>query len=69
MRRRPVDSSSVRSIGYDAASGTLEVEFRHGTVYRYRGVPRKVHEELVAADSIGRYFNAHVRDRYPFRRL
>lgn len=61
MKRRRVDSSVLRSIGYDE-HGTLEVEFASGNVYRYLLVPRRVHDELLAAPSIGSYFNSHVRD-------
>lgn len=61
MKRRRVDSSVLSSVGYDD-HGTLEVEFVSGNVYRYLLVPRRVHDEMLAAPSIGSYFNAHVRD-------
>jgi hypothetical protein len=61
MRRRPVDSSALRSVGYDAGSRILEIEFSSGAVYRYRNVPPKVYFELLAAESCGTYFATHVR--------
>jgi hypothetical protein len=64
-----VDSSVVASVGYETASKTLEIEFATGRVYRYFLVPRRVHEELMGAPSLGRYFNEHVRDSYPTREL
>lgn len=69
MERTAVDSSEIRSIGYDAKKRVLEVEFCAGGVYRYCGVPEEVHRQLLAADSVGRFFNAEVRTRYRFRRL
>lgn len=69
MLRRVVDSRSVASVGYDRSSRTLEVEFTNGTVYRYFEVPVAVRDALLSADSIGRYFNAHVRDHYRYERL
>ncbi len=69
MKRAPVDSSSIRSIGYDAATETLEVEFHHGHAYRYAGVPRLVYQNLMRAESIGAYYVEFVRDRYPYTRL
>ena len=39
MKRAPVDSSSIATVGYDPASRTLEIEFRDGDVYQYFNVP------------------------------
>ena len=36
MDRTPVVSSNINSIGYDASSSVLEVEFRSG-LYQYFG--------------------------------
>lgn len=67
MKREPVASSVLRSVGYDAATAELELEFASGDVYRYYAVPARVHRELLAAESPGAYFNRHVSDRYPTR--
>ena len=69
MERAPVSSSSLRSVGYDSDSKLLEVEFRSHAVYLYEGVPDWAVEGLMAARSKGRYFEARIRDRYPFRRM
>ncbi|MCP2242708.1 KTSC domain-containing protein [Lentzea aerocolonigenes] len=55
----------TRSIGYDSASATLEVVFKSGHTYQYTGVPAEVHDKFMAAPSHGKYFHAHVKDRYP----
>lgn len=68
MDRTPVGSSSVVSVGYEPATGTLEIEFHGGAVYRYLGVPPHVHAELMAAGSIGRYVNLHVKPGYRYER-
>jgi hypothetical protein len=67
--RRPLESSCVRSAGYDAEAGELEIEFVHGAVYRYAAVPEQVHAELLAADSHGRYFNRSIRGCFRYRKL
>jgi hypothetical protein len=69
VARTPVDSTSLASIGYDAASQTLEIEFRTGALYRYFAVPADVHRALMSAASKGRYFSQKIRDRYRFQRL
>jgi hypothetical protein len=69
MRRIWVDSSSIASIGYDAARRELEIEFREsGDVYRYFDVPEEEYAALLAADSRGTYFNQVFKERnYRYR--
>lgn len=69
MERQPVSSSNLRSVGYDAATQTLEVEFHGGRIYRYDGVPESVYRGLMAAASHGSYFHANIRNKYPYRRI
>ncbi|MER6396928.1 MULTISPECIES: KTSC domain-containing protein [unclassified Kitasatospora] len=69
MERLAVDSSALRSVGYDAARRVLELEFTGGSVYRYDAVPGRVHRELMAAESHGRYFARRIRGRYAYRRV
>jgi hypothetical protein len=65
MRRQPVSSSALRSVGYERQSQTLEVEFASGEVYRYLGVELIVHKALLRADSMGRFVNERIKPRYP----
>lgn len=64
IHRQPVVSSCLSSVGYEAGSRTLEVEFRSGGVYRYLEVPTCVHESLMKAPSTGRFFATNIRDRF-----
>jgi hypothetical protein len=61
MNRIPVSSSNLASVGYDPATQTLEIEFLHGAIYQYSGVPSSVYEGLMAADSHGTYFDRYVK--------
>jgi hypothetical protein len=65
MIRQLVNSSAVRSVGYDRRSRTLEVEFTSGEVYRYLGVERIVFSALLRSDSLGRFVNERIKPRYP----
>lgn len=69
MEREPISSSTIASLGYDAAGEILEVEFVNGHVYQYSGVPSGEHDALRSAPSIGSYFNANIRPNYPYIRL
>jgi hypothetical protein len=59
----------MRSVGYDPASRTLEVEFHSRGVYQYSGVPENVYQELMRAASKGSYFHDHIKDRYPCKHM
>lgn len=62
MQREPVDSTVIASVGYDFDSRTLEVEFTSGKVYQFFDVPVSLAQALRAADSLGTFFNTHVRN-------
>lgn len=64
MRRKPIDSSAIASVGYDPEKETLEVEFQSGNVYRYSGVPEEIYEDLLRARSKGRFFGTFIRGQY-----
>ncbi|MGW2207826.1 KTSC domain-containing protein [Streptomyces sp. NPDC001781] len=68
MERKIVRSSNIVSIGYDAASMTLEVEFNSG-VYRYHAVPHGAYRKLMAASSHGRYLATFIKGRYSYSKV
>lgn len=68
MDRTAVTSSNIRSIGYDPATKTLEIEFPSG-VYSYPNVPLEAYEGLKNAKSIGSYFSAQIRGKFQGTKL
>ncbi|MGI4743123.1 MAG: KTSC domain-containing protein [Janthinobacterium lividum] len=69
MERIRVRSSNISSVGYDADTRTLEVEFHSGSIYQYSRVPEAVYRALMSARSHGSYFNDHIRDEYVTRQV
>ena len=61
-----VQSTAVRSVDYDAASRTLFVVFDSGDRYAYFDVPLELFTAFLAAESKGRFFAEHVRDRFDY---
>jgi hypothetical protein len=61
MNLVPVSSSNIRAIGYEPNTQTLQVEFHNGSSYEYYAVPITVHAGLMAANSHGSYFDAHIK--------
>ncbi|HUK82134.1 MAG TPA: KTSC domain-containing protein [Verrucomicrobiae bacterium] len=66
--RQPVSSSDIASIGYDATTETLEIEFRATGVYRYFSVPKPVHEGLASSPSPGKYFLQHIKGKFAWEK-
>lgn len=70
MERTPVDSSNLASVGYEAETSTLEIEFRKSGIYQYFGVQSSVFEGLMAAGSKGQYFDQYIKKAgYPFSKV
>lgn len=62
-------SSVIASFRHDPATNILTVRFVTGRVYRYFAVPEAEARALRAAGSKGRYFNTHIRNRYPYEEV
>lgn len=67
MTRTKIDSSQIASLGYDAETQVLEVEFKGGKVYQYFEVPPEKFAELQAAESAGKYLNQHIKGHHDFK--
>ncbi|MFN2286486.1 MAG: KTSC domain-containing protein [Anaerolineae bacterium] len=64
-----VNSTNLLSLGYDAETRTLEIEFHTRKIYRYYNVPPIVVRQLMDAPSLGEFFNFHIKDVYRWRRM
>ena len=69
MDRTPVSSSNLASVGYEATSMLLEIEFLSGSVYQFFDVPQSEFQQLMQATSHGTYFTANIRNRYRYIKL
>lgn len=69
MQHTTVQSSTIKSVGYDPASRELEVHFASGGRYRYQDVDAKTHAALMSAPSIGGHFHKHIRPKFTGTKL
>ncbi len=69
MRRHYISSSVIRWFAFDSDTGALEIEFVSGAQYRYAGLPKPVLKAFEAAPSKGRFFDAHIRERFQTERV
>lgn len=66
MQRHEVESSVIRAIGH---TRVLEIEFESGRVYQYYDVPEDIYNAMLNSDSKGRYFNQHIRGKFPYQEI
>ncbi len=62
-------SSVIGHIAYQESRSELIVTFVSGKTYAYGLVPKRVYEDFRSSAAKGNFFNAHIRDRYPARRM
>ena len=56
-------SSMLAARGYDPINQVLQLQFVSGAVWRYPGVDADFYSELVAAESIGTFYNTRIRGK------
>lgn len=61
-----VKSSNVLSVGYDAITRTLEIEFKAGSTYQYMDVPQHIYQGLMTASSKGQYLHDTILNKFDF---
>jgi hypothetical protein len=69
MIRAPVASTNIVSMGYDASSETLEIEFSTGAIYQYYNVHQGIYEQLSVAPSKGQFLNLYIKNAFPYSRV
>ena len=60
MKRMPLLSKTLRSVGYEVATTTLEVELANGSVHRYFGVPERRYQSLLVSAPPDEYMQRHI---------
>ena len=66
---QPVDSKLLAAVAYAAPRRILYLRFHSGEVYRYFTFPADQYQEFLEAESKGRYFLGHIRNRFPYQKL
>ena len=64
MERKRVNSSKLRSVGYDEKSMILEVEMSNGQVYQYPRVYPEVYRRFMAAPNPTSFFDDKIEEEY-----
>ena len=64
MEREYVESTMIRSYGFDSSISILEVEFNSGAVWQYYDVSESLYYEMKSSSSCGKFFNANIKGQY-----
>ena len=64
-----VESSNLDSVGYDEEDKVLTIKFNKGGVYNYYGVDKKIYDELMKAESKGKYFHKKVKGKFKYLKV
>ena len=65
----PIESKLLAAAAYVAPRRILYLRFHSGEVYRYFTFPADQYHDFLAAESKGRHFLSHIRDRFPYQKL
>ena len=69
MQTVSLNSTTLKTAAYRNYSQVLELEFCSGALYHYLGVCQSIYEQLLEAESKGRYYNQHIRNRFTFTKI
>lgn len=65
MTHTAIESTHIKSAGYDPAKKHLEVKFANGSVYRYHEVPQGTADDFFKAESKGSFLHVYVKPNHP----
>ena len=69
MKRTPVQSDYLHSVGYAPCASVLEIEFTEGQVFQYLDIPTSVYAALMASTTQAAFFREHIEPHHGFRQI
>jgi len=66
---KAVESGLFTAAAYKPEERQLYLRFRGGNIYRYFDCTSEMYESFLAAESKGRYFSSHIRDRFRYEQV
>jgi hypothetical protein len=64
-----VNSTAIRSVGYDDKAQQLDIVLRESGAYRYSNVPTSVVMQFLASPSKGRFYGSNIKGQYESKKL
>ena len=64
-----LESACLDAMAINKEEQTLDLRFNSGGTYRYYDVPDNLGDELLGAESQGKFFHVNIRDKYTCKKL
>jgi hypothetical protein len=64
-----VESSQIEAVAHNENINELYVKFKSGSIYSYSDVPESLYNELLTADSQGKFFIAHIKNDFKYTKI
>lgn len=59
---KTVVSSNINKVKHDQETNTLFIEFYNEAQYSYTPITKETYNNLLEAESVGKFFNKHIRN-------
>lgn len=69
ITEQEVVSSQFKKVKYDSEQKTLIITFNNDKRYEYKNVPKTAFDNLISAESSGKYFIAYIKGHFDYRPL
>lgn len=69
ITEQEVVSSQFKKVKYDSYSKILTITFNNDKRYEYKDVPKTAFDNLMSAESAGKYFIAYIKGHFDYRPL
>jgi hypothetical protein len=66
---KAVESGLFTAAAYRPDARQLYLRFRDGNIYRYFDCTAEMYNSFLAAESKGRYFSSHIRNRFRYEQV
>lgn len=67
--RTQLHSSVLLAVAFSESKKILELEFRSGSIFQYLDVPPSVYQDLLNAESKGRFYNRRIKKHYKSQKV
>ena len=70
IQMNPVNSSNIAAIGWSGSERcNLYVQYKSGHVYMYSGVMKNLYDQLMQAESKGKFIAQNIKPIFPYTKL
>lgn len=62
-------STAIKSVEFDAIENRLTIAFKSGATYLFKGVDETTYNELITAESVGKFVAARISSVFKYERV